>query len=266
MGIYNDYKLNDENIIIGPNSKWYDLNLKSDLVKPKRNMVRDLISYLHKNIAEHTNYDYMYSEEYILALTEYDFLNLVLLPLEHLNPEELENLDMDSIKDTDMQKWRYIYYVSDKNHNLPGISERNNLPINVEEFNLIKRYTEKFLKYYDLDLDYEHHIDESKWKNDAIDIFTDPISLRLFEDPVIASDGFTYSYNSLNDLFKTTLPKSPFTRERLRKIGQMLPNGAQEPGIPNTLVSQLIDKLIEGKLKTSQNKYLKYKSKYILNK
>ena len=265
MGIYNGYKLNvDDNIIIWPNRKWYDLNLESDLVKTNRIMLRDLIPYLHKNISKHTNYDYMYDEDYILEKTTFPLL-LVLLPLEHLNPEELENLDSDSIKDTDMQKWRYIYYVHDKNNNLPGISERNNLPITVEEFNLIKRYTVKFLKYYNLDLDYEHHIDESKWKNDAIDIFTDPISLRLFEDPVIASDGFTYSYNSLNDLFKTTVPKSPFTRERLRKIGKMLPNGAQEPGIPNTLVSQLIDKLIEGKLKTSQNKYLKYKSKYILN-
>merc|ERR1711977_336666 len=39
-----------------------------------------------------------------------------------------------------------------------------------------------------------------------------PISLMLLSDPVLASDGFIYEKASFEQLLKTTVPVSPFTR------------------------------------------------------
>lgn len=111
------------------------------------------------------------------------------------------------------------------------------------------------------------HISELDWKENAYDEFIDPVSLELLIDPVIASDGYTYSKQTLISIFRTN-KISPMTREQLVPIGKMN-NSAyftlnnQELGISNIKVKQLLDKLKAGKLKASQNKYLKYKSKYI---
>merc|ERR1711977_711764 len=44
-----------------------------------------------------------------------------------------------------------------------------------------------------------------------------PISLMLLSDPVLASDGFIYEKASFEQLLKTTVPVSPFTREKLTR-------------------------------------------------
>lgn len=73
------------------------------------------------------------------------------------------------------------------------------------------------------------------------DYLKDPVTLVLFDDPYVASDGYTYSKSTLESLFSASrTPKSPFTREILIKI-----NG--NVGVENILVKQLVDKFKEGK-------------------
>jgi len=43
-----------------------------------------------------------------------------------------------------------------------------------------------------------------------------PVSLMLFTDPMVASDGFMYNRDSLDQLIRTKMP-SPMTRETLSK-------------------------------------------------
>lgn len=75
---------------------------------------------------------------------------------------------------------------------------------------------------------------------DYEDYLCDPITLELFIDPLIASDGKTYSRSTLTDIFRRN-PISPTSRERL-----ILING--EIGIRNYSMIALIDKFVSGKL------------------
>ena len=47
--------------------------------------------------------------------------------------------------------------------------------------------------------------------------FTCPITNRVFTNPVIASDAYTYEKNALTALLQTPDPVSPKTGERLNK-------------------------------------------------
>jgi hypothetical protein len=63
----------------------------------------------------------------------------------------------------------------------------------------------------------------------------DPVTLELLVDPIIASDGITYSKSTLKRLFKdSNHPISPITREPLVRINK-------EFGIKNILISQIIE-------------------------
>lgn len=75
---------------------------------------------------------------------------------------------------------------------------------------------------------------------DYEDYLCDPITLELFIDPLIASDGKTYSRSTLTEIFRRN-PISPLTRERL-----ILING--DIGVTNYSMIALIDKFTEGKL------------------
>jgi len=76
-------------------------------------------------------------------------------------------------------------------------------------------------------------------------ILIDSISLELFVDPYIASDGHTYSYESLHQIFLSN-KTSPITRERLYHIGNRY-----DIGIKNLAISVMIDEFKNGKLTIS---------------
>lgn len=124
--------------------------------------------------------------------------------------------------------------------------------ISVEEVNEIKECVQSYIPVDIKTQNYDHYNNNNKWENDAIDQLTDPITLKLFVKPVIASDGMTYSEESLINIFRMTPPISPMTREPLRAIGSYK-FGKQEPGIPNKLIEQLLEKFINGRMKTSSS-------------
>jgi hypothetical protein len=149
-----------------------------------------------------------------------------------------------------------------------GIQTQYGLPIlTVEEVAELKSCMESYVSLQDKMRNYEHHIQEGDWYEDAFIEFMDPVTWELLRDPVIASDGHTYSKETLIQLFKGNR-LSPMTREELIPIGKRSAepsftyNGI-ELGIPNFKVKQLLEKFTEGKLKVSQQKYLKYKTKYL---
>jgi len=98
------------------------------------------------------------------------------------------------------------------------------------------------------------HIPETEWNENAYDEFIDPVTLELLNNPVIASDGHTYSKETLIQLFEGDR-QSPYTRELLEPIGKANRNPffpyftfqGREMGIPNRKVIQLLDKFIKGK-------------------
>jgi hypothetical protein len=145
--------------------------------------------------------------------------------------------------------------------------------LTVNEVNAIKSCMKSYVLTEDRVKDYKHHIPIERWKESAYEQFMDPISLELLVDPVIASDGHTYSQQSLIKIFKNDR-LSPLTRELLEPIGKISfwetqytfeyePNKYKELGIRNIMVEKLLQQFIDGKLKSSNQKYLKYKSKYI---
>lgn len=75
---------------------------------------------------------------------------------------------------------------------------------------------------------------ERKKLNKLSEILIDPITLELLKDPIIASDGITYSNETLKKLFNNSKSISPITREELHYI-----NG--EYGIKNKVISQIIE-------------------------
>lgn len=91
---------------------------------------------------------------------------------------------------------------------------------------------------------YLHVLNETDWNEQSLEHLRDPVMLGLFEDPCIASDGYTYSVSTLNQLFIGPNPRSPITNLPLQRV-----NG--QVGIPNILVRQMVDKFKEGKLKVS---------------
>lgn len=156
---------------------------------------------------------------------------------------------------------RFRLELDDLSEDIIGIQTEFDLPnLNVAEIQAIKECIDNYEKEMQEEKmrRNEHHIDEREWVENAMDEFIDPVSLELLVDPVIASDGNTYSKTTLDQLFKMFDPISPLTREQLVRIGK-----SGQPGIPNHKVNTLLIKFREGKLKTSQTKYMKYKLKYL---
>ena len=150
-----------------------------------------------------------------------------------------------------------------------GINTRYGLPtLTVDEVEAIRSCMTSYVKLDDKVQNNDHHIPPGAWREDAYKEFIDPITTEILREPVIASDGHTYSKSTLIQLFKTT-GISPMTREPLIPIGKFTYGRSsfevnnQEIGIPNIKVKQLLEKFVDGKLKVSQQKYLKYKEKYL---
>uniref|UniRef100_A0A6C0DAT8 U-box domain-containing protein n=1 Tax=viral metagenome TaxID=1070528 RepID=A0A6C0DAT8_9ZZZZ len=91
---------------------------------------------------------------------------------------------------------------------------------------------------------YLHILPEEKWREESLDHLRDPVTLSLYDNPHIASDGHTYSLSTLTRLFNGPNPRSPKTNLPLQRL-----NG--QVGIPNILVRQMVEKFIEGKLKVT---------------
>jgi len=87
-----------------------------------------------------------------------------------------------------------------------------------------------------------------EWIEQAEAFLNDPITMELFEDPLIASDGHTYSKSILQKLFDRGNPFSPITRVLLVRLDGSI-------GIPNIAMKQMVDKYKEHKLKISQGGY-----------
>ena len=90
----------------------------------------------------------------------------------------------------------------------------------------------------------------------SYNLFKDPITMELLNQPYTASDGFTYSGKTLYDLFNPKLmpidyiPRSPFTREPLIRIDNEHTTDYKYGmyGIKNHLIQMLISKLFEDKI------------------
>ena len=103
----------------------------------------------------------------------------------------------------------------------------------------------------DIDLKNEFiELAESKisWHEQAEMELNDPITMELFEDPLIASDGHTYSRSSLQTLFNRGNPLNPLTRESLVRLNGLI-------GIPNIYIKKMVDKYEAFKLKISLGGY-----------
>lgn len=76
----------------------------------------------------------------------------------------------------------------------------------------------------------------------VLDLLNDPISCEVLDNPVVASDGYTYSWNTFSDLMadssrkNSSRPLSPFTREPLSRNV-----------VPNRLAASLVE-FVQGKL------------------
>ncbi len=99
--------------------------------------------------------------------------------------------------------------------------------------------TKKMVKLLEDIYENNWHLNRKK-RNQTLLCLSDPVSLQLFEDPLIASDGITYSRSTLEQLIaRSANPRSPINRYILVKI-----NG--DVGIKNILVSSLVEKYSGG--------------------
>jgi hypothetical protein len=93
---------------------------------------------------------------------------------------------------------------------------------------------------------YQHqYISNDSWKESAYTELIDPITLNLLDDPYIASDGITYSKETLENMFmnckSNSYPRGP-NGIHLELINNCI-------GIPNIKIKQLLNKFKNGKLK-----------------
>jgi hypothetical protein len=84
-------------------------------------------------------------------------------------------------------------------------------------------------------IDIVHGITSNVKKEQLHYTLIDPVTLELLIDPIIASDGITYSKATLERLFKDSeYPVSPITRERLILINDTF-------GVKNLVISDVIE-------------------------
>jgi hypothetical protein len=163
-----------------------------------------------------------------LPLTEY-WLNILLSDI-----SDNESIINDIINNNDR---RFSFCTSKEYLNIssykPIVGINTYLKyISIDEANEIKKCINR----------YELIHNNTNNDNDTFHYFMDPISLRLYINPVIASDGCTYSKSSLESIiFSNKI--SPLTRENL------IPINNDSYFIPNIQMRQLLNKYIDGKLK-----------------
>jgi hypothetical protein len=99
-------------------------------------------------------------------------------------------------------KNRYIEFIYTP-EKIVGIQTQYGKPyLTVEEVNAIYQCMKSYVLVDDRVKDYKHHIPIEQWKESAYDELIDPLTLELFIDPVIASDGHTYSKFINKNIFK----------------------------------------------------------------
>jgi len=131
------------------------------------------------------------------------------------------------------------------NSYIRGIGPNHNFGVAVTKQE-VKALRELANEFFDDKLrNYQHYISNDLWNENSYEYLKDPVTLSLLKEPVIASDGFTYSKKTLDSIIEGNR-KSPLTREVLRPIGI---NGKY--GIENKIISQMLEKFIKGKLKVS---------------
>ena len=162
------------------------------------------------------------------------------LPLtEHWLNYLLSNMTDNSILDDIINNndRRFSFCTSKEYLNIPGYKPIVGINtylkyISIEEANEIKKCINTYESIHNNTYD----------NDDTFEYFKDPITLRLFINPVIASDGCTYSKSSLESIICSS-KKSPLTRECL------VPINNDSYFIPNIQMRQLLEKYIDGKLK-----------------
>lgn len=94
-----------------------------------------------------------------------------------------------------------------------------------------------------LNMIYENNWHFHKKKLDqTLVLLSDPVTLQLYEDPLIASDGNTYSRSTLERLFQwRTTAVSPLNRSEMYKIDG-------DVGVPNLHMRMLVDKFTQGEI------------------
>jgi len=151
--------------------------------------------------------------------------------------------------DLSVGMWKYYRYSRDDiNYDIIRFLIQNGADITPDTFNEIH---DEELKNEFIELAARSQIN---WIEQAEDHVRDFVTLALYEDPLIASDGFTYSRSTLEILFENAAlhndapPKSPMNRNDLLRLNGLI-------GIPNIAMQQMVNKYNEHKLKISQGGY-----------
>ena len=142
------------------------------------------------------------------------------------------NMEINSINDTHSRTGTTttsMRMLIDKDYSLIFHEESNRAKI----INDMKRI---------LDYIYENNLHLVRESRDqTITVLSDPVTLELMVNPFVASDGNTYSKQTLETIFQSPNPRSPLDRSPLTRI-----NG--QVGIPNKYVKSLLEKFINGEI------------------
>jgi len=156
--------------------------------------------------------------------------------------------------------WDEVEYVTENQERLltpeaiaerERLQEENRIRLEREEEDRLRQIHRERMRDINLEIKeknykkYKHLIDQADWKETAFDQFIDPVTLDLYNDPYIASDGMTYSHSVLTRMFESPNPRG------VNGIILVRING--DVGIPNLVLNSLLNKFKEGKLKISEN-------------
>jgi hypothetical protein len=247
--------------------------------------------------------------EDIISSEKNEYKNFCVTELNRIKNNTHTTSCMETFYTTQKRIFYFVYKLNDDNNKIIiGLIQKNYQIITQEEVDELRKLSTTFIKVVDekqaishvktpIEKEIEKSIEtlttqEKKDENpidkqNGIDELTDPVSLELFENPVIASDGHTYSKSVLDNIvYNSEKPLSPLTREELQYM-ETPSTGIINYGIPNIKINQMLNKFKENKnnrlltkikLKKDESvnlyggcdkilyKYIKYKYKYILLK
>jgi hypothetical protein len=172
--------------------------------------------------------------------------NVLVFPI---NSQWIKYFDDHNINKYSLERTagRHILFIFDGENNLIGfntdISWHNGSVLLNSEVNKIQECIAKL-----------HFINNTQ--SPSYNLFKDPITMELLNQPYTASDGFTYSAITLYNLFNPKpepdnyIPRSPITREPLVILNReyTLEDKYGRYGIRNKFIQMLISKLFEDKL------------------
>uniref|UniRef100_A0A6C0BDI0 U-box domain-containing protein n=1 Tax=viral metagenome TaxID=1070528 RepID=A0A6C0BDI0_9ZZZZ len=176
-----------------------------------------------------------------------------------LNPNFKSGINPFIISLTENLMFDYIYLFLKYNVNLNVICDQKTndkkytTPLtnltNISEYRVIKRSNitktsidkvkSEALELLHYIIEKNKHFNISK-EQETYQNLMDPITYELLEDPLTASDGYTYSRETLKDIFIGN-QMSPFTRRKLIPVNN-------DYGIPNVLIKSLVERFKNGKI------------------